>query len=171
MRSARQWAISLARPWRPVAVLGDEHARVAADPGQGQDEPRLVQRCYVGGGQADQVGGTLPVGPAGAQDRFSRRSGRDWSGAWPGRATRLGGDRGEHAVLEGGELARRDRGVNQPVSMQVLGPLGALGESRPRQGLVGPRAEEADQRARLGHGEMPKGPQEANTPPVVGCRR
>jgi hypothetical protein len=114
-----------------VAVLGDEHAWVAADVGQGQDDPRLVQRCYVGGGQTDQVGGAWPAGPAGAQDRFPRRPGRDRSGVRPGRAARLGGDRGEHAVQEGGEFARRDQGVDQPVGVQVLGPLGAFGEPRP----------------------------------------
>ena len=88
VRSARQWAISLARPWRPVAVLGDEHARVAADPGQRQDEPRMVQRCYVGGGQADQVGGTWPS--ARRVRRTDSHAGPAAIGAGPGRGALRG---------------------------------------------------------------------------------
>ena len=82
--------------------------------------------------------------------------------------------RGEHVQHPGeqpGQLGRGHDAVEQAVREQVLRGLHAGRELPAVQGGVDARAEERDQCARLGQGELPSEPQEANTPPVVGCRR
>ena len=152
---------------RSVPVLADDHARVTADPREGENEPVLrprLQRHRIGGGRADQVSGPRPASLAGAQDRLPRRSAGQAGGlrrrggfARRGGLARREGKRGEHPVQERGELARRDDGIDQPVGVQILGGLHAFRERGAVQRLVDARPEEADQGAGLGDRQMPQG--------------
>ena len=55
--------------------------------------------------------------------------------------------------------------------VQILGGLDVLGERLTVEVLVDARAEESDERPWFGGGHVTDDPQDANTPPVVGCRR
>ena len=125
----RVWPGAGRRGRRPVAVLGDEHARIAADAGQGQDQSRLVQRCTSVAARRirSAAPGRSARGCAGQIPMPVRP--RSWRGLAGARCA-AGGDRGEHAVQKGGELAGREwrRSARGRAGSR---PSGALGESRP----------------------------------------
>ena len=87
-----------------------------------------------------------PRAPSGVSRGFLLRNG-------PG----LGGQRGEQPAEVGGQIRRADHGVDQTVGVQVRGGLHAAGERRAVQGLIDAGAEETDERARLGQGQVTEG--------------
>jgi hypothetical protein len=57
---------------------------------------------------------------------------------------------------DAGQGARRYDGVDEAAGVQVLGELHAVRESAAGERLVDARAEEAEQGAGLGHGDVPQ---------------
>ena len=117
---------------------------------------RSSRRTPGRSGRRDAGDDVPGVRRSGRRRRCRRRSGRGTADvavpvargehvAAPGRAT--------SAISSGG-----DDGVDEAVREQVLGGLHALGERLAVQRLVDPRAEEADQRARLGDGHVAERP-------------
>ena len=145
----------------------DEHARLSVEPGQ-RDEHGGVLLALLGAVQREGPGRAVPQHVAYAEPRL--RPGQ--LHRLPDRPARPGlvGPHGQHRlgrrVDQHGQglvdqhrqvLGRHDR-VDDALLGEVLGPLDPVGERLALERLVDLRAEEPDQRSRLGDGHVPERP-------------
>ncbi len=147
-----------------AAVLAEEDARRLAEARERDQQPRValalpgpVEGYDVAGGVAQQPSYARPVRaprPGHAVPRVDVRHVLlprvgDRGDALPG-----GHEDAERAVEDLLDLLGRQDGVDDAAGVEVLRGLHALGEGPVVERLVDPGAEEADERARLGDGDV-----------------
>ena len=150
-----------------AALLADHHRGLAAESGQRQQRGgRLAvaagprQQHPLGRAVPQQVPDAGAVGAAGGLHRIPRRHVGDRapvSGARGGEPGRSRQHR-QRAVQRRAQQFDRDDAVDDAVPVQVLRGLDARRERLAVEVLVDPRPEEADQRARLGGGDVAQRP-------------